>query len=106
MMRTLVAAGVCAAAALASSVGLADAQNSSADWPCVHQKVPEITLVAVWTGKPFDPQSLQWRADPQIADLVEIQAWEWGLSTAHRKFVPSTMQGTPWEGITKHGTIL
>jgi hypothetical protein len=47
------------------------AAPSSQDWPCIQRKVSEITLAAIWAGKPFDAQSIQWRSDPEIADLVE-----------------------------------
>jgi hypothetical protein len=57
--------------ALALLAGHAEAADSSSDWPCVQRKVSEISLAAVWTGKPFDPQSIDWRSDPDIADLVE-----------------------------------
>jgi hypothetical protein len=41
-----------------------------ADWPCQQIKVPALSLAAVWTGSPVDPQQIDWRHDQAVADLV------------------------------------
>jgi FtsZ-binding cell division protein ZapB len=40
------------------------------DWPCQQIKVPALSLASVWSGPSLDPQHLDWRDDPQVADLV------------------------------------
>ncbi len=40
------------------------------DWPCQQIKVPQLSLAAVWSGPPLDPQQDGWREKPQVADLV------------------------------------
>jgi hypothetical protein len=41
------------------------------DWPCQQIKVPELSLAAVWSGPPVDPQQSNWKDDQPIADLVQ-----------------------------------
>lgn len=40
------------------------------DWPCVQLKVPELSIAAVWSGRPIDAFQGKWQEDPQIAELV------------------------------------
>ncbi len=40
------------------------------DWPCQQIKVPQLSLAAMWSGPPLDPQQDGWRETPQVADLV------------------------------------
>ncbi|MBA3520353.1 MAG: hypothetical protein H0T75_22550 [Rhizobiales bacterium] len=41
------------------------------DWPCIQRKVPELSVVAVWTGPPVEDALTRWRDDAQVALLVE-----------------------------------
>jgi hypothetical protein len=41
------------------------------DWPCQQIKVPELSLAAVWSGAPVDPQDDRWKEDPAVTDLVD-----------------------------------
>ena len=61
----LALAGVLAAAANAVPPGPRDP-----DWPCQQIKVPQLSLAAVWSGPPLDPQTTDWQHDQQVADLV------------------------------------
>ena len=40
------------------------------DWPCQQIKVPRLSLAAIWSGPPVDPQQGDWRQDQQVVDLV------------------------------------
>lgn len=40
------------------------------DWPCVQAKVPEISVVAVWSGPSIDDVGDRWQDDPAVRDLV------------------------------------
>jgi hypothetical protein len=40
------------------------------DWPCTQIKVPEISIVAVWSGPSIDALENLWETDPTIKDLV------------------------------------
>jgi hypothetical protein len=40
------------------------------DWPCTQIKVPEISIVAVWSGPSIDAPENLWETDPTIKDLV------------------------------------
>lgn len=40
------------------------------DWPCTQIKVPEISIVAVWSGPSIDAVENLWETDPTIRDLV------------------------------------
>ena len=40
------------------------------DWPCQQIKVPQLSLAAVWSGPPVDPQQQDWRQAPQVVDLI------------------------------------
>jgi hypothetical protein len=40
------------------------------DWPCIQAKVPEISVVAVWSGPPIDDVGSRWQDDPKIKELV------------------------------------
>lgn len=41
------------------------------DWPCIQRKVPELSAASVWTGPPLEDALTRWRADAEIAALVE-----------------------------------
>jgi hypothetical protein len=64
------------AAALSAALFLCTAANASPpgprdpDWPCQQIKVPELSLAAVWTGPPVDPQQTNWQQDQAVANLV------------------------------------
>lgn len=47
------------------------ATASDADWPCVQRKVPELSVVAIWTGPPVEEAARTWADDPAVAALVE-----------------------------------
>ena len=50
----------------------AQAQSAThTDWPCVQRKVSEISLAAVWSGPEIPAAAENWRANPQVHDLVE-----------------------------------
>ncbi|MDR3530508.1 MAG: hypothetical protein P4L90_08165 [Rhodopila sp.] len=49
----------------------ANAASGDPDWPCQQIKVPELSLAAVWSGPPVDPQQSDWKDDQQVADLVQ-----------------------------------
>ena len=49
---------------------MAAAPSRDPDWPCQQIKVPQLSLAAVWSGPPLDPQQEDWRQTPQVADLV------------------------------------
>jgi len=40
------------------------------DWPCAQIKVPELSVVAVWTGPPIDDVRGQWQSEATVAELV------------------------------------
>jgi hypothetical protein len=40
------------------------------DWPCQQIKVPRLSLAAIWSGPPLDPQPTDWRQDQQVVDFV------------------------------------
>jgi hypothetical protein len=40
------------------------------DWPCQQIKVSQLSLAAVWTGPPVDPQQTGWQQDQAVSDLV------------------------------------
>ena len=51
---------------------VACAQDAFAsDWPCIQRKVPEISLVAVWTGDSIDAVKGLAQTDRAVSDLVE-----------------------------------
>ena len=55
-------------------VAAADARSASPraedpDWPCQQRLVPKLTAAAYWSG-PASEGLGDWRADPEIADLV------------------------------------
>ncbi len=62
---TLAIALLATAAAMAAPPGPRDP-----DWPCQQIKVPELSLGAVWSGPPVDPQQTGWQQDRQVADLA------------------------------------
>lgn len=57
---------------LAASPAWAVGDPNDPNWPCVQRKVPEITLGAVWTGPAFDPKTVKWADDPEVAALVPL----------------------------------
>lgn len=44
-------------------------QGQDPDWPCAQVLVPEVSAAVVWAGPPVE--GLDWRADPEVAALVE-----------------------------------
>jgi hypothetical protein len=40
------------------------------DWPCEQIKVPQLSLASVWSGPALTGQAGDWRADPQVVELV------------------------------------
>jgi hypothetical protein len=44
------------------------------DWPCQQIKVPELSLAAVWSGPPVDPEQSTWKDDQQVVELVQTLA--------------------------------
>jgi len=62
--------------ALVVALGAAEAAGSAPpgprdpDWPCQQIKVSQLSVVAVWSGPPLDPQQDGWREKPRVADLV------------------------------------
>jgi hypothetical protein len=40
------------------------------DWPCQQRLVPKLAAAAYWNGPPVDGLG-DWRADPEVADLVQ-----------------------------------
>ena len=40
------------------------------DWPCIQRKVPELSVITVWSGPPIDEALTRWRDDPEVAALV------------------------------------
>ena len=52
------------------SVNAAPPGPRDPDWPCQQIKVPELSLAAVWSGPPVDPQNTDWQHDQGVADLV------------------------------------
>ena len=67
MIRRAIMTGV-----LLLTPALAIAQpHRDPNWPCQQIKVPELSLAAVWSGPPVDPQDDHWKDNPAIADLVD-----------------------------------
>ena len=62
--------GVALVVALCEVAGSAPPGPRDPDWPCQQIKVPQLSVAAVWSGPPFDPQQDGWREKPQVADLV------------------------------------
>jgi hypothetical protein len=64
------------AAALSATLFLCTAASASPpgprdpDWPCQQIKVPQLSLAAVWTGPPVDPQQTNWQQNQAVANLV------------------------------------
>ena len=46
------------------------ADPSNPDWPCVQAKVPELSVVAMWSGPPLDDAAKAWESDPKTNDLL------------------------------------
>ena len=40
------------------------------DWPCIQRKVPELSVVAVWSGPPIDVALTRWQDHEEVAALV------------------------------------
>ena len=72
MKRSTCAAGFLAV--LVFQAGLicsaAAAQGDDPEWPCIQRKVPELSIVQIWTGPELPPSASDWNKDPDIADLV------------------------------------
>jgi hypothetical protein len=58
-----------AAGAAAGSAAAAPRRGEDPDWPCVQRLVPQLTAAAFWRG-PAPEAAGDWRADPEIAELV------------------------------------
>ncbi len=69
-MRRTLALALGAALITVASANAAPPGPRDPDWPCQQIKVPELSLAAVWTGPPVDPQNTDWQHDQTIADLV------------------------------------
>jgi len=52
----------------AGAVHAAPTRGEDPDWPCQQRLVPRLTAAAYWSG-PLDNVG-EWRADPEVADLV------------------------------------
>jgi hypothetical protein len=57
------------AAALVAASAHAAPRAADPDWPCQQRLVPELTAAAYWRGPPLQGLG-DWRADPEIAELV------------------------------------
>ena len=71
-MKAILGAGAMAVA-MAGMLAAAPARaaaDGAADWPCQQRKVPSLTPAAVWSGPAIDPESLDWRADPEVAEFA------------------------------------
>ena len=67
--RRLLAASVLAAASLVSLQAYsAPPRTEDPNWPCQQRLVPNLTAAAYWNG-PLDDLG-DWRADPEVAELV------------------------------------
>src|SRR4051794_2964798 len=60
--------------AATAMTGAAPPSARDPDWPCQQIKVPRLSLASVWSGPPVDDRQVDWRQDPQVADLVQIMA--------------------------------
>ena len=58
-----------AALVVAMNVHSAPPRAADPDWPCQQRLVPELTAAAYWNGLPLQGLG-DWRADPEVADLV------------------------------------
>lgn len=68
-LRGLAVLGL-AAALLAPAPLRAAPQPEAPDWPCVQRLVPELSPGTVWQGPPIDRALDEWRADPEVVELV------------------------------------
>jgi hypothetical protein len=57
------------AAALVAASTHGAPRAADPDWPCQQRLVPELAAAAYWSGPPLQGLG-DWRADPEIADLV------------------------------------
>jgi hypothetical protein len=62
----IVLAGLTAPAAQAAYPGHRDP-----DWPCMANKVPDLSLAAVWAGPPVDSYMKTWSQDQEVAILAD-----------------------------------
>ena len=44
--------------------------RSDPDWPCIQRKVPELSVVSVWTGPPVEEAFTRWREHADVVSLV------------------------------------
>jgi hypothetical protein len=64
------------------------AQGSDPDWPCVQRKVPELSFGQIWTGETLPAESMDWRENEAIRELVpDLAARRLALSDAEVKIV-------------------
>src|SRR4051794_13259382 len=68
MRRMTVTALVIGALALAGAARAADPRHP--DWPCRQIKVPNLSVVAFWTGPAIDKVGDAWTQDPAVHALV------------------------------------
>jgi hypothetical protein len=54
---------------IAAPARSAPLRNGDPDWPCQQRLVPKLAAAAYWNGPPVDSLG-DWRADPEVADLV------------------------------------
>lgn len=47
------------------------ASNTDLDWPCIQRKVPELSIVQVWTGEALPDSAKDWSKDPAVERLVD-----------------------------------
>jgi len=62
----------------AAKVHSAPPRAEDPDWPCQQRLVPKLTAAAYWSGAVLEGIG-DWRADPEIADLVRRLAPAAGL---------------------------
>ena len=60
---------VAAALVVAVNAHSAPPRGADPDWPCQQRLVPKLTAAAYWNGLPLQGLG-DWRADPEVADLV------------------------------------
>jgi hypothetical protein len=69
-MKNFVAVVGLVAIHLASPARSLAADPRVPDWPCVQAKVPDISVVAVWSGPPIDDIGDRWQDNTKVRDLV------------------------------------
>jgi hypothetical protein len=62
--------------ALEANAQPAQPPNENTDWPCQQRLVPKLAPAAYWSGTSLDTAG-DWRADPEVANLVRRLAPRW-----------------------------